>query len=125
MFEGLSSMTPLVCGRCPRQRSSGGAASRAGRDSSDRAARAARSVDLGPVGYFRILDVRNGDPVVLVAEPAERPEWPYELVIRADGVEQRRAFMSECSWSPGERVQWPAERGQTPVEHEVGCGTAG
>jgi hypothetical protein len=31
------------------------------------------SVDLGPVGYFRILDVRsNGDPKVLVVESTER-----------------------------------------------------
>lgn len=30
------------------------------------------SVDLGPVGYFRILDVRSGDPTVLVVEPTER-----------------------------------------------------
>jgi hypothetical protein len=29
-------------------------------------------VDLGPVGYFRILDVRsNGDPRVLVVEPTD------------------------------------------------------
>lgn len=34
---------------------------------------AGHSVDLGPVGYFRILDVRsNGDPRVLVVEPTER-----------------------------------------------------
>jgi hypothetical protein len=34
---------------------------------------AGHSVDLGPVGYFRILDVRSsGDPVVLVVEPTER-----------------------------------------------------
>jgi DNA-binding transcriptional MerR regulator len=115
MFEGLSSMTPLVLvdaegrelGRCSID-SSAGFLREPG-----------HSVDLGPVGYFRILDIREGDPVVLVAEPAERPEWPHELVTRADGVEQRRAFMSECSWSLGERVQWPAERGETPVEHEV------
>ena len=119
MFEGLSSMTPLVVvdaqgqeiGRCSIE--SGAKFLRPGR------CEPGRSVDLGPVGYFRILDVRDGDPVVLVGEPAERPEWPYEVVIRADGVEQRRAFMAECSWSPGERVQWPDERGRTPVEHEV------
>jgi len=30
------------------------------------------SVDLGPVGYFRVLDVRSdGDPTVLVVEPTE------------------------------------------------------
>jgi DNA-binding transcriptional MerR regulator len=119
MFEGLSSMTSLVVvdaqgkelGRCSVE--SRAKFLRPGRREPG------RSVDLGPVGYFRILDVQDGDPVVLVVEPAERPQWPYELVIRADGVEQRRAFMSECSWSPGERVHWPAERGQTPVEHEV------
>jgi hypothetical protein len=33
---------------------------------------AGHSVDLGPVGYFRILDVRSGDPTVLVVEPTER-----------------------------------------------------
>ena len=33
------------------------------------------SVDLGPVGYFRILDVRSdGDPTVLVVEPTKRVE---------------------------------------------------
>jgi hypothetical protein len=78
------------------------------------------SVDLGPVGYFRIVEVRNGDPVFLVAEPAERPEWPYEIVIRKDGIERRRAFIGgECSYSVGDRVKWPPERGQTPVDHEV------
>jgi hypothetical protein len=34
---------------------------------------AGHRVDLGPVGYFRILDVRsNGDPKIIVVEPAER-----------------------------------------------------
>jgi hypothetical protein len=119
MFEGMSSTTPLVVvnaqakelGRCSVE--SGAELLRPGRREPG------HSVDLGPVGYFRILDIRAGDPVVLVAEQAERPEWSYELVIRADGVEQRRAFMSECSWSVGELVQWPAGRGQSPVEHEV------
>ena len=77
------------------------------------------SVDLGPVGYFSILSVRDGDPIVLVAEPATRREWPYELVIRKDGVEERRAFLGECSYSVGERIQWPPERGQAPLDHEV------
>jgi hypothetical protein len=27
------------------------------------------TVDLGPLGFFRILDVRNGEPIVLVVEP--------------------------------------------------------
>lgn len=31
------------------------------------------SVDLGPVGYFRVIDVRSdGDPTVLVVEQSER-----------------------------------------------------
>jgi DNA-binding transcriptional MerR regulator len=116
MFEGLSSMTRLVLvdargeelGRC-RIDSSATFLSEPG-----------HSVDLGPVGYFRILEVRDGDPVVLVAEPEERPEWPYEIVIRTDGIERRRAFMGgECSYSVGDRVKWPPERGQTPVDHEV------
>ena len=34
---------------------------------------AGHSVDLGPVGYFRIVDVHsNGDPRVLVVEPTKR-----------------------------------------------------
>ena len=34
---------------------------------------AGHSVDLGPVGYFRILEVRsNDDPCILVVEPTER-----------------------------------------------------
>ena len=34
---------------------------------------AGHSVDLGPVGYFRFLDVRsNDDPKVVVVEPTER-----------------------------------------------------
>lgn len=119
MFEGSSSMAPLVVvdargkelGRCSVE--NGAEFPRPGRREPG------HSVDLGPVGYFHILDIREGDPVVLVAEPEERPEWSHELVLRADGVERRRAFMSECSWSLGERVNWPVERGQTPVEHEV------
>jgi DNA-binding transcriptional MerR regulator len=116
MFEGLSSMTPLVVVDVR-----GG---ELGRCSIDSAAsflsQPGHSVDLGPVGYFRILEVRNGDPVVLVAEPAERPEWTYEIVIRKDGIERRRAFIGgECSYSVGDRVKWPPERGQTPVDHEV------
>jgi len=119
MFEGLSSMTPLVVvdaqgrelARCSVE--SAAAFLRPGRREP------AHSVDLGPAGYFRILDIRERDPAVLVAEPAERPAWSHELVIRADGAEHRRAFMSECSWSLGDRVRWPAERGQAPVEHEV------
>ncbi|HET8607078.1 MAG TPA: MerR family transcriptional regulator [Gaiellaceae bacterium] len=113
MFQGLSSMTPLVLvdargeelGRCSVE--------------SRVVFERAQSVDLGPVGYFRILDVRAGDPIVLVAEPAERKQWPYELVVREDGVEQRRAFMDECSWSVGDQVKWPPERGEDPVAHEV------
>ncbi len=79
------------------------------------------SVDLGPVGYFRILDVRGVDPIVLVAEPAERIQWAHEVVIRANGIEQRRARLAECSpsLSVGDRLKWPPERGQAPVEHEV------
>jgi hypothetical protein len=78
------------------------------------------SVDLGPVGYFNILSVRRGDPIVLSAEPAERPDWPYELVIRKDGIERRRAFLGgDCSRSVGDRLMWPPERGSDPVEHEV------
>jgi hypothetical protein len=34
---------------------------------------AGHTVDLGPLGFFRILDVRNGDPTVLVVEPRTRP----------------------------------------------------
>src|SRR5438552_19067384 len=77
------------------------------------------SVDLGLVGYFRILSVRNADPMVLVAEPAERNELPYDLIIRKDGIEQRRALLAEHSLSVGDRLEWPPERGQAPVEHEV------
>jgi hypothetical protein len=34
---------------------------------------AGHSVDLGPVGYFRILEVRSNDePRILVVEPTER-----------------------------------------------------
>jgi hypothetical protein len=33
---------------------------------------AGHSVDLGPVGYFRILDVRSGDPTVLVVAATKR-----------------------------------------------------
>jgi hypothetical protein len=79
----------------------------------------ADTVDLGPVGYFRILGVRGADPIVLVAEPAERDELPYELMVREDGIEQRRALVADCSYSVGDRLQWPAVRGQAPVEHEV------
>lgn len=116
MFEGLSSMTPLVLVDARGEE--------LGRCSIESGARFLRepghSVDLGPVGYFRILDVRDGDPVILVAEPAERPEWPYEIVIRRDGLEQRRAFIGgECSYSVGDRVKWPPERGEDPVDHEV------
>jgi hypothetical protein len=28
---------------------------------------------LGPMGYFRILESRGGDPIVLVVEPVEPP----------------------------------------------------
>jgi hypothetical protein len=114
MFEGLSSMAPLVLvdaegqelGRCSIE---SGVTFEPG-----------HSVDLGPVGYFRVLDVRDGDPVVLVVEPAEQPEWPYEIVIRTGGIEQRRASLGrECSYSLGDRLGWPPERGQAPVEHEV------
>lgn len=121
MFEGLSSMTPLVLVDAEGQE--------LGRCSIDSRAEFLRepdhstrpvSVDLGPVGYFRILEVHDGDPVVLVVEPAEHPEWPYEVVIRTSGVEQRRAFVGgECSYAVGDRLQWPPERGQPPVEHEV------
>jgi hypothetical protein len=34
---------------------------------------AGQTVDLGPLGFFRILDVRSGGPVVLVVEPRTRP----------------------------------------------------
>jgi DNA-binding transcriptional MerR regulator len=116
MFEGLSPTTPLVLVDARGEE--------LGRCRIDSAARflsePGHSVDLGPVGYFRILEVQNGDPVVLVAEPAERPEWPYEIVIRENGLEQRCAFTGgECSYSIGDRVKWPPERGQTPVDHEV------
>jgi DNA-binding transcriptional MerR regulator len=114
MFEGLS-MTPLVLvdaggeelGRCSIE---SGATFEPG-----------HSVDLGPVGYFRILGVRGADPIVLVAEPAERVRWTYEVVVRANGIEQRRALLAECSppLSVGDRMKWPPERGQAPVEHEV------
>lgn len=34
---------------------------------------AGHSVDLGPVGYYRVLEVRgNDDPRILVVEPTER-----------------------------------------------------
>jgi DNA-binding transcriptional MerR regulator len=115
MFEGLSSMTPLVLvdaqgeelGQCGIE---SGVTFEPG-----------HSVDLGPVGYFRILDVRSGDPMVVVAEPAERIQWAYEIVIRANGIEQRSALLDECSppLSLGARLKWPPERGQAPVEHEV------
>jgi DNA-binding transcriptional MerR regulator len=117
MFEGLTSMIPLVLvdaggeelGRCSIE--SGARFLREG---------APHSVDLGPVGYFRILDVHSGDPTVVVAEPAERIRWAYAVVIRQEGTEQRRAFLGgECSFSVGDRMNWPPERGQAPVEHEV------
>jgi DNA-binding transcriptional MerR regulator len=114
MFEGFS-MTSLVLvdveggelGRCSIE---SGAVLEPG-----------HSVDLGPVGYFRILGVRGADPIVLVAEPADRIRWDYEVVIRANGIEQRRALLAECSpsFAPGDRLKWPPERGQAPVEHEV------
>jgi len=78
-----------------------------------------QSVDLGPVGYFRILSVRSAEPIVLIAEPAERDELPYEVVVRTDGSERRRALLAEHSLSVGDRLEWPPERGQAPVEHEV------
>jgi hypothetical protein len=34
---------------------------------------AGQSVDLGPLGLFDVLDVRSGDPVVLVVEPRPPP----------------------------------------------------
>ncbi len=34
---------------------------------------AGHQVDLGPLGFFRVLSVREGDPVVLVVEPLPRP----------------------------------------------------
>jgi DNA-binding transcriptional MerR regulator len=113
MFEGLSSMTPLVLvdargeelGRCSSE--SGVVFERA------------HSVDLGPVGYFRILDVRAGEPIVLVVEQAERPQIAYEIVVRQEGIEDRRALLAECSASLGERMRWPPERGADPVDHEV------
>jgi hypothetical protein len=77
------------------------------------------SVDLGPVGYFRILGVRGTDPIVLVAEPAERDELPYELVVRKEGIERRRALLGGHLFSVGDRFEWPPERGQAPVDHEV------
>ena len=112
-FEGLSSMTPLVLvdvrgeelGRCNIE--------------SRVAFEPGHSVDLGPLGYFSILHVRARDPIVLVAEPAARKQWPYELAVREDGLEQRRAFMDECPWSVGDRVKWPPERGEDPVVHQV------
>ena len=114
MFEGLS-MTPLVLvdaggeelGRCSIE--------------SEATFEPGHSVDLGPVGYLRILDVRSGDPMVLVAEPAERVRWAYEVMIRANGIDQRRALLAECSPSlaVGDRLRWPPERGQVPVDHEV------
>ena len=55
------------------------------------------SVDLGPVGYFHILDVRGGDPMVVVAEPAERIPCAYEIMICANGIEPRLALLDECS----------------------------
>ena len=79
----------------------------------------AQSVDLGPVGYFRILSVRGDDPMVLVAEPAERNQLAYDLVIRKDGIEHLRAQLAEHSLSVGDRLKWPSERGQDPVDHEV------
>jgi DNA-binding transcriptional MerR regulator len=114
MFEGLS-MTPLVLvdargeelGRCSIESSA--------------TFEPGHSVDLGPVGYFSILDVRSGDPMVVVAEPAERIQWAYEVVIRVNGIEKRRALLDECSpsLSVGDRLKWPPERGQAPVDHEV------
>ena len=58
----------------------------------------AHSVDLGPVGYFRIVSVRGGDPTVLVAEPAERHKWAYDLLIRKDGTEQLREHQGQVSF---------------------------
>jgi hypothetical protein len=108
----MSSMTPLVLvdeghelGRCSIE---SGVAFETG-----------HSVDLGPVGYFRILSVHNGEPMVLVAEPAERKELSYDLVVRNDGIEQRRALLAENTLSVGDRLKWPPERDQDPVEHEV------
>jgi hypothetical protein len=34
---------------------------------------AGQIVELGPMGVFRILDPRGGDPFVLVVEPTESP----------------------------------------------------
>jgi hypothetical protein len=81
----------------------------------------AQSVDLGPVGYFRILDVHPGDPTILVAEPAQRKQWAYEIVIRSNGIEQRRALLDECSppLTVGATLKWPPQRGQTPVDHQI------
>src|SRR5262245_26841393 len=109
----MSSMTPLVLvdahgqelGRCSVE--------------SGVAFECAQSVDLGPVGYFRILSVRGGDPIVLVAEPAARDSPAYDLVIRKGAIEHRRAVLAECRLSVGDRLKWPPERGQDPVDHEV------
>ena len=50
---------------------------------------AGHSVDLGPVGYFRILDVRsNGEPRVLVVERTER-------------IAPGALLLSDAGWSPG------------------------
>jgi DNA-binding transcriptional MerR regulator len=118
MFEGLSSMTPLVLVDARGEE--------LGRCSVESGARFLRephphSVDLGPVGYFRILDVRAGDPMVVVAEPTARIQWAYEIVIRANGIEQRRALLDERSpaLSLGARLKWPPERGEAPVVHKV------
>jgi hypothetical protein len=80
---------------------------------------AGQSVDLGPVGYFRILGVREAAGIVLEAKAADRCELPYDLVIRRGGVEQRRALLAEHTLSVGDQLKWPPERGQAPVEHEV------
>jgi hypothetical protein len=119
-FEGLSSMTPLVLVD-PDGREVGRCSIDSRMTFEPGLSRQSRSVDLGPLGYFHVLDVRPGDPLVLVAKPAERPHWPFELRIRSERIEQRSAFLYDCdrSYSVGDHMLWPPERGEKPVEQEI------
>ena len=51
--------------------------------------------------------------------PPSEHEWAYDLLIRKDGTEQLRAQLAEHSLAVGDRMKWPPERGQDPVDHVV------
>ena len=61
----------------------------------------AASVDLGPVGHFRILDVRsNKNPIVLVVEPThqwDRLGWGVTKLFCADDITDGSPEKSEGS----------------------------